>query len=217
MFGVAVILSGLPERGRVAICLTAGAGVAVALFLVAPWQLALLVGWLTTAVLLLPWIWFEIGRLDAAATAQVATREDDSRAAARAVVVASSLMSLLAVVAALRRASGAAFRLEVTLTGVSLLAVVLSWFLVNTVFVLRYAHLYYGGPEVGGVQFPGSRPPCYRDFAYLGFTVGMTFQISDTTINDGAIRSTVLRHALLSFLFNVAIIATSINVVAGLI
>ncbi len=200
-----------------ATCVTAGVGAAAALLLAAPWQLALLAGWLTTAVLLLPWIWFEIGRLDAAATAQVATREDDSRAAARAVVVASSMMSLLAVGAALRRASQVAFGLEVTLTGVSLLAVVLSWLLVNTVFVLRYAHLYYGGPEIGGIQFPGSEPPCYRDFAYLGFTVGMTFQVSDTTITDGAIRSTVLRHALLSFLFNVAIIATTINVVAGLI
>ena len=197
-----------------ATCVTAGAGAAAALLLAAPWQLALLVGWLTTAMLLLPWIWFEIGRLDAAATAQVATREDDSRAAARAVVVASSLMSLLAVGAALRRASGAAFGLEVTLTGVSLLAVVLSWLLVNTVFVLRYAHLYYGGVEIGGIQFPGIQPPRYRDFGYLGFTVGMTFQVSDTIIVDEAIRSTVLRHALLSFLINVAIIATTINVIA---
>ena len=91
---------------------------------------------------------------------------------------------------------------------------VLSWLLVNTVFVLRYAHLYYGGVEIGGIQFPGIQPPRYRDFGYLGFTVGMTFQVSDTIIVDEAIRSTVLRHALLSFLINVAIIATTINVIA---
>ncbi len=147
----------------------------------------------------------------------MATREDDSRAAARAVVVTSSVMSLIAVGAALHRASTADVRLQATLTVASLISVVFSWLVVNTVFVLRYAHLYYGAPEAGGVEFPGVHPPCYRDFAYIGFTVGMTFQVSDTAITDPAIRSTVLRHALLSFLFSVAIIATTINVIAGLV
>lgn len=197
----------------------AGAGLAAggALVLAAPWQLALVVAWPTTAALLLLSIWFEIGRLDAPMTARVATREDDSRAAARAVLVASSVISLLAVGAALHRASSADFALEITLTVASLMAVVLSWLVVSTVFVLRYAHLYYGGTEAGGVDFPGGQQPSYRDFAYLGFTVGMTFQVSDTNITDPAIRATVLRHALLSFLFNVAIIATTINVIAGLV
>lgn len=212
-----MIWAGSSERRRVTACAAAGAVATVVLLLVAPWQLALLVGWITTAVSLLLWIWFEIGRLDATMTAQVATREDDSRAAARSVLVASSVMSLLAVVAALHRASTAAFRLQAVLTATSLMAVVLSWLVVNTVFVLRYAHLYYRGPETGGVDFPGPRAPCYRDFAYLGFTVGMTFQVSDTSITDPGIRATVLRHSLLAFLFNVAIIATTINVVARLV
>lgn len=210
-------LSGSSERRRVAACAAGGVVASIALVSVATWQLAMLVGWITTAALLLLWIWLEIGRLDAPTTARVATREDDSRAAARSILVASSVMSLLAVVAALHRASTADFQLEIALTATAMLAVVLAWLIVNTVFVLRYAHLYYAGPEVGGVEFPGRNAPCYRDFAYLGFTVGMTFQVSDTAVSDPAIRATVLRHALLSFLFNVAIIATTINVIARLV
>lgn len=210
-------LAGTSERRRVVACVGGGLVAAVPLMPFAPWQLTVLVGWLTTAALLLVWIWLEIGRLDASMTARVATREDDSRGAARSVLVASSIMSLLAVVAALHRASTAAFRLELALTTASLTTVVLSWLLLNTVFVLRYAHLYYDGPESGGVEFPGGHAPCYRDFSYLGFTVGMTFQVSDTEVTDRVIRATVLRHALLAFVFNVAIIATTINVVARLV
>lgn len=205
------------ERRRVVLCTAAGVVTASALSLVAPWQLTVLAGWVVIAALLLLWIWAEVGGLDASRTARVATREDDSRAAARYVLVASSVMSLFAVVAALHRASTAASRLAATLTATSLMAVVLSWFVVNTMFVLRYSHLYYSASTTGGVEFPGGHEPAYRDFAYLGFTVGMTFQVSDTVITDAAIRATVLRHALLAFLFNVAIIATTINVVARLV
>jgi uncharacterized membrane protein len=210
-------LSGTSERRRVALCSAAGVVVGAALSTVTPWLLAVLAGWLMTAALLLLWIWLEVGHLDASGTAQVATREDDSRAAARYVLVASSVMSLFAVVAALHRASTAESGLAVTLTAAALMAVMLSWFVVNTMFVLRYSHLYYGGSPAGGVEFPGGQQPSYRDFAYLGFTIGMTFQVSDTDITDAAIRATVLRHSLLAFLFNVAIIATTINVVARLV
>lgn len=205
------------ERRRVVTCTAAGIVAGAALSIVAPWQLTVLAGWLVTAMVLLWWIWAEIGRLDASRTAEVATTEDDSRAAARYVLVASSVMSLFAVVAALHRASTAASGLAAVLTAASLMAVVLSWFVVNTMFVLRYSHLYYGGAGAGGVEFPGGQPPGYRDFAYLGFTVGMTFQVSDTAITDAAIRATVLSHALLAFLFNVAIVATTINVIARLV
>lgn len=200
-----------------ALCAAIGLAVALALVWVALWQVAVLVGWLVAAALFLVSVWSEVGRLDAAGTSRVATREDDSRATARSLVVVASVMSLLAVVAALHRAASATFRLGAGLTAVSLLSVVLSWLVVNTVFILRYAHLYYGGPDAGGVDFPGGAEPSYRDFAYLGFTVGMTFQVSDTTVTDGAVRATVLRHSILAFLFNVAIIATTINVVAGLL
>jgi uncharacterized membrane protein len=208
--------SGSSERRRVAVCAATGLLVAAVVAFITVWQLALLVGWIMTATVLVVATWAELGRLDPVVTAQVATREDDSRAASRVVLVAASVISLGAIVFALRLASSSDTALEVALTGASLMSVVVSWLVVNTVFVLRYAHLYYGGDGVGGVDFPGGEPPCYRDFAYLGFTIGMTFQVSDTAITDRTFRSTVLRHALLAYLFSIAIIGLTINVIAGL-
>ena len=72
---------------------------------------------------------------------------------------------------------------EVLITAVAVATVVLAWATVHAVFVLRYADLYYNG-EPGGIDFPGDEPPDYRDFAYLGFTVGMTYQVSDTNIQQ---------------------------------
>lgn len=209
--------SGSSERRRVVVCVAIGlvAGVVAALLTV--WQLALLIGWIVTCAVLLAWVWSEIGRLDPQVTARVATREDDSRTAARMVLVGSSVLSLVAIVAALHEASTVSTALEIALTAASLVAVVVSWLVVNTVFVLRYAHLYYGGGAVGGVSFPGEADPNYRDFAYLAFTVGMTFQVSDTELDDPRMRSAVLTQALLSYVFSIAIIAFTINVIAGLV
>ena len=209
--------SGRSERARVATSAVCGVLVAATAAFVTVWQLVVLAGWIVTAAVLLVWVWLDIGSLDASTTARVATREDDSRAASRSVLVASSVLSLAAIVAALHRASSSSSELDAALTTASLVAVVVSWLVVNTVFVLHYAHLYYDGEAVGGVSFPGDQAPRYRDFAYLGFTVGMTFQVSDTAITDSTLRATVLRHALLSFVFSIAIIAMTINVVAGLV
>ena len=90
------------------------------------------------------------------------------------------------VVLALHRPSRVPIATEVALTTAAMLTVVLSWLVVHTVFILRYAHLYYGTAPVGGIDFPGGDPPSYHDFAYLGFTVGMTFQVSDTGISSPA-------------------------------
>jgi uncharacterized membrane protein len=91
----------------------------------------------------------------------------------------------------------------------------LSWLLVHTVYTLRYAMLYYAGRD-GGIDFNQTTSPRYSDFAYLAFTLGMTFQVSDTDLKTPAIRATALRHALLSYLFGAVIVATMINLVAGL-
>ena len=108
-------------------CAACGVASGALAALVTVWQLAVLIGWVITASVLLVWIWVEIGRLDATSTARIATREDDSRAAARAVLVASSVLSLVAIVAALDRASSATVALEVALTAASLIAAVVSW------------------------------------------------------------------------------------------
>jgi uncharacterized membrane protein len=101
------------------------------------------------------------------------------------------------------------------LAALGLVTVAVSWFTVHTIFALRYALLYYTEPE-GGVDFHQDEPPCYRDFAYLAFTIGSTFQVSDTDLQTTQIRATVLRHSLLSYLFGAVILAVLINLIASL-
>jgi uncharacterized membrane protein len=75
--------------------------------------------------------------------------------------------------------------------------------------------MYFTGHD-GGIDFNQTTPPRYLDFAYLAFTIGMTFQVSDTDLKTPAIRATALRHALLSYLFGAVVLASTINLIAGL-
>jgi uncharacterized membrane protein len=75
--------------------------------------------------------------------------------------------------------------------------------------------LYYSD-DPGGINFHDPEPPRFRDFAYLAFTVGMTYQVSDTEIGLASIRATVLRHALVSYLLGAVVLAVTINLIAGL-
>jgi uncharacterized membrane protein len=158
------------------------------------------------------WVWISVRPLDAEGTRRVATREDPSRVTADVVLILTNVMNLAGVGFALLEASHQS-RLDAALINLGVvLSVGLSWAAVHTVFALRYAHLYYA--HSGGIDF-GSEPPDYRDFAYLAFTIGMTFQVSDTAIGSREIRRTVLRHGLLSYVFSVVIVATAINVIVG--
>jgi uncharacterized membrane protein len=162
------------------------------------------------------WTWAQIIPADARRTAVLAVREDASQPLADVVLLLAAVASLVGVGEVIvmgaakgdRVGPGLAITLAVT-------SVVLSWALVHTVFTLRYARLYYVGSD-GGIDFKQKPPPRYADFAYVAFTVGMTFQVSDTDLRSSRMRSTALRHALLSYLFGTVIIATTINLVAGL-
>jgi uncharacterized membrane protein len=155
-----------------------------------------------------------IAVMTAAQTATHATCEDPSRAATGVVVVAA-VASLAAVGFILIQATSAKGAGQDLLAGVGVLSVALSWFTVHTVFTLRYARLYYLGPD-GGINFNQAASPRSLDFAYLAFTFGMTFQVSDTDLQTPAIRATALRHALLSYLFGAVILATTINLISSL-
>ncbi|TML12320.1 MAG: DUF1345 domain-containing protein [Actinobacteria bacterium] len=181
------------ERMRVIVAGSIGIIVAVATAFAAPWQLAVLTGWDASAVTLLAWIWTSIAPLSATETRAVATREDDSRAAALLLLLVACTVSLVGVILAFIEAD-----------------------VVHTVFTLRYAHVYFTNTP-GGIDFPRESMPDYHDFAYVAFTVGMTFQVSDTNLTTKAMRRVVLRHALLSWLFGVVIVAMTINLVAGLV
>lgn len=100
--------------------------------------------------------------------------------------------------------------------GLGVVTVVLSWALVNTVFALRYARMYYAGEEPGGFDFNQEAPPRYSDFAYIALTVGMTFTVPDTSVQDSETRKTVLYHTLLSDLFGTVILAVVVNLLTSL-
>ena len=175
------------------------------------WVTAGLLAWVVTAAVFLVGTWLSVWRLDAAETAWLAAREDGSRPLRDLTLLAISVGTLLTVTLVI-------FRVHQTPPGRTALAVAsvaASWLVVNTVYTLRYAALYYTDPP-GGVEFTGGDDPTYREFAYVAFTVGMTFQVSDTSLQTTEIRMAVLRHALMSFVFDVVIIAVTVNVVAGL-
>ena len=172
----------------------------------------MLAGWDAALAVYVAWVWASVGALDAQATQRVAGSEDLSHAAAEFVLIAASVMNLVAVALALVHANDASLLAAAMINVATVLSVSLSWAAVHTVYALRYARLYY---DAGGLGFDDG-PPDYRDFAYVAFTIGMTYQVSDTAIVTKAMRRVALRHTLLSYLFGAVIGATVINVVVGL-
>lgn len=179
------------------------------------WSYAPVVGWAAASLVYTTWVWFVIGRMNAKETASNALREDPSRPISDLLVLMGSLASLGAVGLVLIEARQSDGARQGVLAGLAVASVVLSWLLLHTLFTLRYASLYYREGE-GGIDFNQEESPQYTDFAYVAFSVGMTFQVSDTDLQDHAIRSTVLRHSLLSYVFGSVILATTINLVVGL-
>ena len=102
----------------------------------------------------------------------------------------------------------------------SIIGIMSSWVMLHTIFTLHYAHLYYSkikdSATACGLDFPDEKKPDYIDFAYFSFVIGMTFQVSDVTINSRIIRRTALAHSLLAFGLNTFVVALTINLIAGL-
>jgi uncharacterized membrane protein len=178
------------------------------------WRIGLLCGWDASALVLLLALWPTIWPMDGDQTAAHAVREDPSKPVADLIVVLASVASLAAVALVIigGKQHGANRDLSV---GLALFSVLLSWTTVHSNFTTRYARIYYSGPD-GGIDFKSDIKPKYSDFAYVAFTLGMTYQVSDTDLQSPEMRSTVLRHALISYVFGAVIIAATINLVAGI-
>jgi uncharacterized membrane protein len=189
----------------------AGVVVGAMTALVMPWQAAALLGWDAGAAVFLGWVLHLVtdGDVD---VAEVATRDDPDRFLASALLVTASVGCLVGVVLALVKAKHSAPD-NAALIVLAVVSVLLSWAVLHCVYLLHYAHLFYGGVP-GGVDFAGG-PPRYADFAYLAFTVGMTYQVSDTAFTSSEMRRHALAHAVLSFFFGTFILAMTINVLAG--
>jgi uncharacterized membrane protein len=177
--------------------------------------LAPAIGWIVAALCYLGWIWFIVGRMTPEETAAHSLKEDPTRGGADATLLVASAASLIAVGVVLIRAGHATGAERVLQILLATSSVVFSWLVTHTVYMLRYATIYHQGSD-GGVDFNQDTPPRYLDFAYLAFTIGMTFQVSDTSLTSSVMRGTALRHALLSYLYGTVIIALTINLVAGL-
>jgi uncharacterized membrane protein len=193
----------------------AGLALGAAAAFLGAWQIAVLAGWCTASVAFLAQVVRDIARCDAAGTAARATQEDVSHVLSDVTLLVAVSASLIGVGFVLVKAGESNGATRAGIAGIGALSVALSWLTLQTLYLLRYARVYYGD-QVGGIDF-GPEAPDYHDFAYFAFTIGMTYQVSDTAVTDRAIRRTVLRHALASFLFATAFIAVLVNVVGGLL
>jgi uncharacterized membrane protein len=161
---------------------------------------------------------------------KIAKLQDSSRTFLFLFVISASIISLGAIIFLLESTKGHTGGSVTSHILLAMASVIVSWWLVHTVFTLRYAHLYYDTDTddgdlkpYGGLNFPqnehtgASEEPDYLDFVYFSFVIGMTFQVSDVEISERDIRRMTLLHALISFAFNTAIVALSINIISSLI
>lgn len=202
-------------RTHLTVSAVAGGCAAAVPGLLGYWSMAPLAGWDVAATVYMVWIGATVLCMDEEETGRFASREDPGRAMVETLLLLAGAVSLLAVGVALVQAARAQGSLQHWLVGLGVLSVVLSWSVVHTIFALRYARLYYAEPE-GGIEFNEGRRPSYMDFAYVAFTIGMTYQVSDTNLTNREVRATALQHALWSYVYGTAIVATTVNLLAGL-
>ncbi|MBB5620509.1 putative membrane protein [Pedobacter cryoconitis] len=190
--------------------------------------------WIGYAVTQLGLSWATIFIVHPLEMKKISKVQDNNRTLIFMFVLVAALMSLFVVVLLLKSTqhlTGSALTLHILL---SIAAVMCAWALVHTIFVFRYAHLYYeskgknlvkpatlGKEEDSskykeGLEFPEEKTPDYLDFTYFSFVIGMTFQVSDVEISSRRIRRLALMHSLVSFAFNTVIVALSINIISGL-
>lgn len=180
--------------------------------------------WDTGMLCFLGLSWWVMLRATPATMRLNAKRQDQGRLVILSLVTAAACASILAIGFLLKDAksgSSAIVLLHIVLSVVTILG---SWLLVHTIFALHYAHEYYrdeskalDADRAEGLDFPGDSEPDYWDFLYFSFVIGMTSQVSDVQIESRSMRRLGLLHGVLSFFFNTAIVAMSINIIAGLI
>ncbi len=195
--------------------LMAGAAVAVlvAVFLMVMLSIfkALLLGWCAGALAYLTMALRTGFTMSPEQVRDHAAEIDEGRNMVLTATLVATLMSLGAVVVELAGSRGSAgASTSALLAGVT---IAVSWSFVHVLFAHRYMHEH---ALRGGLIFPGDDTPDFCDFLYLAFTIGMTAQVSDVTTAAPAMRRLVLLHALVAFIFNAAVLATAVNLAAGL-
>ncbi|HJV41775.1 DUF1345 domain-containing protein [Caulobacter sp.] len=191
---------------------------AVAKYFGAPRGSHLLLAWDTAAFVYLLTMWTLFIRSNEAEMRSRAAQYDEGVPTLMLIVLAAILASLVAVVDAMIVSKDAPGSARAVVVGSAVATLILSWLVLQTVFVLHYAHRHFGeGKSKGGIQFPGEQPTSYLDFAYLAFSVGATFQVSDNNILTSRLRRLVTAHAAAAYFYNTAVLALGINIIASMV
>ncbi len=193
-----------------------------ALPLPADWAFRGLLAWCVGLSVYLTLAWWLCTGFDASQTRERAQAQDEPSMVLFLVLLLATAACVAAITVLMQQSrdmSGLQRSLHIVL---SVFALAASWLFIQTIFTFRYAHLYYHGekqdePDGPGLQFPGGQDPDYFDFLYYAHVVGMTSQVSDVQVTSREMRRLTLIHGVLSFGFNMLILALSINVVAGLL
>jgi uncharacterized membrane protein len=196
-------------------------GVAVALLPVPmAWPLRALLGWCVGAAVYLVLAWWLAEVFDAKNTRQRAQAQDESSMVLFGVMVVAVLACVSSITLLLQQVKQLEGTQRVLHMALAMVALALSWLFIQTIFAFRYAHRYYqeekrDEPDGPGLVFPNQANPDYFDFLYYSFVIGMTSQVSDVQVSSREMRRLTLGHGILSFAFNVLIVALTINVLAG--
>lgn len=197
------------------------AGVGVALLPVpTDWPFRALLGWCVGAAIYLVLAWWLAEVFDAKNTRQRAQAQDEPSVVIFGVMVLAVLASVASITLMLQQVKEMDGTERVLHMALAMVALALSWLFIHTIFAFRYAHRYYQEekrrePDGPGLVFPNQPNPDYFDFLYYSFVIGMTSQVSDVQVSSREMRRLTLGHCILSFAFNVLIVALTINVIAG--
>ncbi|SFT76567.1 DUF1345 domain-containing protein [Arthrobacter sp. ov118] len=201
---------------RALVCVAVGAVAGIIAAVAVATALAPLVAWCTAGVIALAWVWRICWRQDPAGTKRLAREESASRVTDDAIVTAC-IASIAAVVVALIQSSDqSGDPTSVALVILGVLGTIVAWALVNTVYALKYARMYFLDHPDAGFDVKHEAQPTYSDFAYFAFTVGMSYAAPEVEPSSSEIRRKALLHALLSYFFGTVLIAVAINLVTNL-
>jgi uncharacterized membrane protein len=193
---------------------------AVALPLPLNWQLRGLLGWCVGVTVYLVLAWWLCIRFDAQRTRERAQAQDEPSVVIFLLLLLATLACVMAIGLMMQDVKDAPRNQRIFQIALFMVALSTTWLFIQAMFAFHYAHRYYqeeqrNEPDGAGLEFPGKLAPDYFDFLYFSHVVGMTAQVSDVQVTSREMRQITLAHSLLSFAFNIVILALSINVVAG--
>jgi len=209
-------------KGRLAVAIA----IAIIVYAAQPdtvaWHLRLVGSWDASAFVYLCLAWTIVEIADSASTRAHALAQDTSGFIIFLFVLGAACSSVVAIAFVIGTIKGLESWPKAGHLALTVVALTTSWLLIQTFFAFHYARRYYHdekntAAQEGGLAFPGGGDPDYMDFAYYSFVIGMTSQVSDVEVLSTRMRKLTLIHGVLAFIFNVVVLALSINIIASAI